>query len=113
MVLAIMCDGMCLNLDSKFVESCKTISQCLEDCGGSGLFPIPNVNSETMKRIIEFHSTGILTSTDNMLELMMACDYLNYDELLDYGAKVVADGLKGKSPAEIRKYFRIEVTPVS
>lgn len=89
------------------------MSQCLEECGESGLFPIPNVNSETMRRIIEFHSTGRLSSTDNMLELMVACDYLNYEELLDYGAKVVADGLKGKSPVEIRKYFGIEVTPVS
>jgi hypothetical protein len=112
MVLALLCDGVFLNLESELVERCKTLSQCVEGCG-ENMIPIPNVNSETMKRIIEFSTTGNLSSTENMLELMMASDYLNYEELLDYGAKVVADGLRGKSPVEIRRYFGIEVNPVS
>lgn len=70
-----------------------------------GVIPIPAVNSNVMKRIIYFNTFGYLEDHDHMIELMLACDYLDYDELLDYGARIVADSLKGKSVNEIRNFF--------
>lgn len=61
-----------------------------------------------MKNIIEFNTSGKISNADDrMLEILMAADFLGYEELLDYGARIVADSLKGKSAQEIRTYFGI------
>ena len=66
-----------------------------------------------MVKVIEFFRTRNITDADEyMLQILMAADFLGYEELLDYGAKVVADSLKGKSTTEIRSYFGL-TTPVS
>lgn len=98
-------DGIIFNLDSKLREDCKMVSMIMEDCEEDGLVPLPNVNADVMKRIIFFHTSGYLEHHEDMINLMLACDYLNYDELLDYAARIVADSLKGKSVNEIRRFF--------
>ena len=100
-------DGVIFNLEPKLVRSCKTIRDCTEDCSDGGTLPIPNVNSVVLKKIIHYNTTGELDSMDNLLDLLCACDYLQYDELLDHGAKVVAESLRGKTPDEIRAYFNL------
>lgn len=85
------------------MRDCKVLSVMCEDVGD--VIPIPNINSNVMRRIIHFHTFGHLDHHDQMIDLMLACDYLDYDELLDYGARIVADTLKGKSVAEIRTFF--------
>lgn len=77
----------------------------IEDCDGD--IPLSNVNSDMMKRIVFFNTSGYLEHHDDLINLMLACDYLNYDELLDYAARIVADSLKGKSANEIRKFLHI------
>jgi hypothetical protein len=81
------------------------MSMIMEDCDGGGIIPLSNVNADVMKRIIFFNTSGYLEHHDDMINLMLACDFLNYDELLDYAARIVADGLKGKSAREIRTFF--------
>lgn len=106
-------DGSTLNLNSKLVEKCKMLSMILEDCDSGDRLPLTNVDRVTMERIIEFDKTGKLSHHDDMITLMLACDYLNFDELLDYAAHIVADNLKGKSAKEIRRFLSIqEPTPV-
>jgi hypothetical protein len=100
----ITCDGQQFNLDLEIVNKCKTLHNCLEDCGEDTI-SIPNVNSAELIRILEFHKTGKLSNTDDMLSLLSACDFLDYDELLDHGAKIVADSLRGKTATEIRRFF--------
>ena len=113
MATVITNDGSILNLNSKLVEKCKMLSMILEDCDSGDGLPLSNVDGATMGRIMEFDETGKLSHHDDMITLMLACDYLNFDELLDYAAKIVADSLKGKSAKEIRRFFSIqEPTPV-
>jgi S-phase kinase-associated protein 1 len=107
MASIITSDNVTFNLHLNLVNRCKMLNDCVEECGASAPIPIPNVDSKNMNRIIEYYTTGELSSTDNMLPLLVACDYLNYDELLDYGAKIVADSLKGKTPDEIRAFFSL------
>ena len=83
------------------------LTMITEDCDDHGIIPLSNVNSDVMKRIIFFHTSGYLEHHDDMINLMLACDFLNYDELLDYAARIVADSLKGKSASEIRKFLSI------
>ena len=113
MATVITNDGSILNLNTELVEKCKMLSMILEDCDEGDRVPLTNVDRVTMERIIEFDKTGNLSHHDDMITLMLACDYLNFDELLDYTARIVADSLKGKSAKEIRRFFSIqEPTPV-
>jgi len=99
------CDGVILNLNSKLVRDCKVLSMMCEDADSGDITPIPNINSNVMKRIIYFNTFGHLENHDQMIDLLLACDYLDYDELLDHGARVVAESLRGKSANEIRTFF--------
>lgn len=98
------CDGVIFNLNSKIVRDCKVLSMMYEDAVADGVAPLP-INSNVLKRIIYFNTYGHLDHHDEMIDLLLACDYLNYDELLDYGARIVADSLRGKSTSEIRTFF--------
>lgn len=105
MTVVVANDGVSFNLSSKLTQDCKMLTMIMEDCEEGGVIPISNVNSDVMKRIIFFNTSGYLEHHDDMINLMLACDYLNYDELLDYAARIVADSLKGKSANEIRRFF--------
>ena len=98
-------DGLHFILDLELAKKCQVIRDCIEDSGPDAPIPIPNVNADVLTRIIEYYKTGDLSHTDNMLQLLSACDFLAYEELLDYGAKIVADSLKGKTETEIRRFF--------
>lgn len=81
------------------------VTMVTEVCEDEGVIPLPNINSDVLKRIVFFSTSGYLEHHDDMIKLMIACDYLNYDELLDYAARIVADSLKGKTANEIRRFF--------
>ena len=102
-------DGVVFNLEPKLIKSCKTIRDCTEECNDGVVMPIPNVNSVVFNKIIHYNTTGELglDSACDLLPLLCACDYLQYDELLDHGAKLVAESLRGKTPAEVRSYFNL------
>ena len=115
MSTVITSDGVFMGVDEKLIVSCSLFKSITEDCEDFTMIPIPNVNSEIMGKVIEFSNTGCITGADDlMLQILMAADYIGYEELLDYGARIVADSLKGKSAQEIRNYFGItQPTPVS
>ena len=108
MTLLVTSDGVFLEVQPILIKNCSVLKNMVDDCDDTTLVPIPNVNCLTMNNIIEFSNTGkISCSDDRMLEILMAADYLGYEELLDYGARIVANSLKGKSAQEIRRYFSI------
>lgn len=100
------CDGAVFDLNPKLIRDCKVLSMMCDDTD-VGIVPLPNISSNVMKRIIYFSTFGHLEHHDEMVDLLLACDYLDYDELLDYGAKIVADSLRGKSANEIRRFFGV------
>jgi hypothetical protein len=111
MATVITNDRVFLNIDIGLVHKCSVFKSIYEECDGN-LFPVPNVNCKMMTTIIQFYETGEISDTEPcMLDLLLAADFLGYEELLDYGAKVVADSLKGKSASEIREYFGMTSTP--
>lgn len=113
MATVVTSDGVFLNVRLGFIEKCSVLNDIHQTCN-CDLFPIPNVNCKALTKMVEFYETGQMTGADDcMLQILLAADYLGYEELLDYGAKLVADSLKGKSATEIRRYFGLEVTPVS
>ncbi|KAH0633745.1 hypothetical protein KY285_036500 [Solanum tuberosum] len=92
----------------------------IEDDCVSNVTPLPNVDSQTMTKVIEYwkkHSEEDV-SKDMLMKfdkafvkvhhlilhaLILATNFLNDKELLDMMCQEVADRIKGKTPEEICK----------
>lgn len=75
--------------------------------------PLDNVCSDTFKRILEYLETDAFQSPESdeeLLAVVVAANFLDVKWLLDAACQEVADRLKGKSPEEIRKIFKLENT---
>lgn len=108
MPVLVTSDGVFLDAPPNLIRNCSVLTNMLEDCENADIVPISQVNCMTMTSIIEFSNTGKVSIADErMLDILMAADFLGYEELLDYGARIVADNLRGKSAQEIRRYFGI------
>lgn len=107
-----------------------------EDEGGNVEFPLPNVKSQVLKKVIEFcehHLQEPMTEIEKPLksqnmadvvqkwyadfvdveqvllfELILAANYMDIKPLLDLTCATVASMIKGKSPEDIRATFNIK-----
>ena len=98
---------------------------------GEKRIPLPNVAKSILQKVItycEYHANlkdkdGNDKSQDDkknfdldyvkvdqatLFELILAANYLDIKELLDLCCQTVANMIKGKTPAEIRKTFNIK-----
>ena len=99
------------------------------------MFPVPNVGTEVMEKVIlfmkkhkdekmkpiekplrsekmeevvdEWDAKYIDVKQDLLFEIILAANYLDIKDLLDLSCAKVASLIKGKTPAEIRKTFNI------
>jgi S-phase kinase-associated protein 1 len=131
-------DNVNTTVDRQVAERSMLIKNMLEDLGDTALetpIPIPNVNDQVLKKVIEWcehHKNDPPTPADDdsdsrkkttdieewdqkfmqvdqemLFEIILASNYLDIKPLLDVGCKTVANMIKGKSPEEIRKTFNI------
>ncbi|XP_006361573.1 SKP1-like protein 1A [Solanum tuberosum] len=119
------CDGMEFVLDEAIDVRSQTIKNMVENDCVSNVIPLPNVDSKTMTKVIEYwkkHSEEDV-SKDMLIEfnkafvkvhhsilhaLILAGNFLNDKEILDIICQEVADSIKGKTPEEIRKEIDIK-----
>merc|ERR1719261_1123224 len=109
----------------------------LEDLGDDDTepIPLPNVSHDILKRVVAFckqHENDPLELTDEeeirlrekqitgwdkdfvdvklnvLFEMILAANFLDFKLMLNLTCKAVAEMIKGKSPAEIKKIFGIE-----
>ncbi|CAE6481200.1 unnamed protein product [Rhizoctonia solani] len=97
--------------------------------------PLPNIPAATMNKVIEYcehhrddepYLEGTPTrdtewdnafiaglAQDELFDIILAANYLDIKSMLDLGCKQVANMIKSKTPAEIRKLFSItsQATP--
>lgn len=124
-------------LCSEMIASLVTATQCTSlRLDGDRADGVPEINSATLKRIVEFckyHSLENPAKPDapkrtlrpddmddwdkkfvseenleqkQLFDLILAANYMNFKDLLDVSCKALANRLKGKAPQEIVKYFK-------
>ena len=128
------CDGEIFHVDKTIVIKFKTIKTLLEDCGDEDdeVIPLSNVNSDILKRVIQWaehhkndpedndnqdmipaeipswDSDFLNVSVTTLLDLNMAANYLDIKGLLALTLRTFANMMTGKTPEELRKTFNIE-----
>ena len=109
------------------IKKSETLQDMINNIGlENNNIPIPNVNSEILEKIIfylEYSNNNKLSGTekmnkeielldiddDTLFNLILGCNFLQINDLLDIGCKHVADIIKKcKNPEEIRKRFNIK-----
>jgi len=124
-------DGQILEVDKDVIIMSQTIKNMLEDISSeTDALPITNVNSVTLKKVIEYceyhhaHPTTVTEKedyrTDNIIDwdqkylevemkllfdIISAANFLDIKGLLDLCCKVIANIIKGKTPDEIKVTF--------
>ena len=102
-------DGHVLEIPQGLVDACSTLKMVCEmtDCTENDTWaPLPNVDAVTLETVVRFFESGSLP--EFTFPVMLAADYLGYENLLDAGSKAIAESLKGRDPKEIRDIFGLE-----
>ena len=101
-------DGHVHEIPQGLVDECSTLKMVCDmtDCTDETWVPLPNVDAATLETVVRFFESGSLP--EFTFPVMLAADYLGYENLLDAGSKAIAESLKGRDPKEIRKILDIE-----
>lgn len=114
-------DGVILSASKRTIEWSKTIKDMLEGLDDDvEEIPVPNVLSNTMKKILEycnhhaevaedpdFDKNFLEISNDELYDTVMASNYLDIEPLLDLCCNEYAQQIRGKDKKEIRKILRL------
>ena len=107
-------DGHVLEIPQGLVDACSTLKMVCEmtDCTENETWaPLPNVDAATLETVVRFFESGSLPEFQeprDAFPVMLAADYLGYENLLDAGSKSVAESLKGLNAKEVRDIFGLE-----
>lgn len=136
-VTLVSADGKSMQVNVEAVKISQTIKHLIDDAGTENAIPLPNVSGLALEKIVEYmnyyaNSKPVEEKSENeneskrtddisewdknfcavtqqfLFELLLAANYLDIKSLLDLICKIVANMIKGKTPAEIRKTFNIE-----
>jgi len=104
--------------------SSSILKKILEYCEHHKEEPLPTPNDESQDgtsnprgarttEISEWDQKFMAVDQEMVFDIILGANYLEIKPLVDLGCQTVADMVKGKTPEEIRKIFRIvnEFTP--
>eukprot|EP00736_Rhodelphis_marinus_P000613 Rmarinus@m.4244 len=122
-------DGEYFSVKRESALLSRTIADLLADTDEEGIIPLAEVDSSTLKKVIEFadyrtstvaHESAVEDdlrhfdkefmniSSKELYHLTVAANYLYIKPLLDLCCKTVADWIRGKSAESIREILGIE-----
>ncbi|KDP37222.1 hypothetical protein JCGZ_06278 [Jatropha curcas] len=131
-------DEVIFELEEQYALVSQTIKHMIEDGCADSTIPLPNVNSRTMAKVIEYikkhHELAaegkdknyageeseelkswdanfvkeIRPDQDILFDVILASNFLDIQDLLDLLCKEVASMMSGKTVEEIRKIFHIK-----
>ncbi|KAL0264144.1 hypothetical protein SLS55_000089 [Diplodia seriata] len=123
-VTLVTSDGVEIEIERRVAEKSNLIKDLIADFGGHVYdpIPIPNVNEEMMRKIIEWceeeknndsaAANFIDVDHDTLFEIILAANYLDIAPLLDAACTAVANKITGKTPTGICQLFNIDNYPL-
>ena len=111
MATIITSDGVVFNIHRDLLAELKTLKMFLEDKENDPdpdpVIPLPNVNMTVFLKIQHFFVNGRLEDYDSVKSVIVADDYLAYEQLIDHCAEYIATRvIKGMTPVQIKNYFK-------
>ena len=136
--VVLTCEGEKINVDVDVAEKSTILKNMIEDTGKDGEIPIPNIRVSILRKVIVYcthyrgqQSPGIpkplphknlkeagvpewdcdyinLDNMDDLIDLVVASNFLDIEGLLNLGCAKIASLIKGKNVEEIRDMFGIE-----
>ena len=136
--VVLVCDGEKLSVDLDVINKSTILKNMIEDTGKEGDIPIPNIQLPILKKIIEYcehykntspkeikkplvsakltennvdeWDAGFieLEKVDDIIDLVIAANFLDIESLVGLGCAKIATFIKGKSVEEIRDVFGIQ-----
>ncbi|KAK0582361.1 hypothetical protein LWI29_024689 [Acer saccharum] len=121
-------DGETFEVEETVALQSQTIRQVFgDDCANKDI-PLHNVSSSVLSKVIEYCKKHVDSGDDDditawdadfvkvdhatLFDLILAANYLHIKGLLDLTCQAVADMIKGKTPEEIRRTFKLrDFTP--
>ena len=115
-------DSIAFNVPLEIITRSATLKNLVEDVGTDCTIPIPNVDSKSFKKILEYLShhksdtkdgawdtefTAQMTQ-DDLFELLLATNFLDIESLMNLLCSAAAGLMKEKSVEELREMFGIE-----
>ncbi|XP_047328370.1 SKP1-like protein 1B [Impatiens glandulifera] len=127
-------DGQLFEVEELVALQSQTIKNLIEEClieddCANTIIPLLNVTGKIMSKVIEyckrhlevirdgdraaiidlkhFDSDFVKVDLDTLFDLILAANYLDIKNLLDFTCRTVANKIKGKTPEEIRRIFNI------
>ncbi|KAF7815534.1 SKP1-like protein 1B [Senna tora] len=122
-------DGEAFVVDVDVAMQSPTLKYMIENNIIDNGIPLPDIGGEILSRVIEYckkhagpdridradeeeliswDSDFVKVDRDTLFELVKASKFLDIKNLLDLTCRAVADMIKGKSAAEIRRIFKVE-----
>ncbi|XP_009398915.2 SKP1-like protein 3 [Musa acuminata AAA Group] len=121
-------DGQEFRLEMEACMMSEILTFVFDDCGTEREVTLPNVNGETLKKVIEYlkkhtESTSkwpdddelkawddefMKVDTNTLHDLLKASNYLIIQDLLDLCVKTTAELMRGKRVEDIREIFNIK-----
>lgn len=124
-------EGDVVSFPTAIQEYSVFIKNMIDDCGpevGETIIPINNIKTKTLEKIKtwiehrsklnqpvdknyelpEWEDDFLEPDQDVLLNIILAADFLQIQELVDITCKKVSAMIKGKTPAEVREILKIE-----
>nr|XP_009607248.3 SKP1-like protein 11 [Nicotiana tomentosiformis] len=126
-------DGDEFQLEESIAIGSVTIKNMVEDDCASNIIPLPNVDTETLIKTIEylkkhaeisgsdeeeeeikktkikdFDKEFVSVKMQKLFNIILAANFLDIKPLLDLCAQAIADKIKNKSHVAVRKIFNVE-----
>ena len=101
--------------DKETIYYSDTLKHLLEDCEELDVIPPIPFQKKVVDRIFTFCSSNFSEPkdffnipSDELFELTNACNYLGIEKLLPMCLQEIAYQIRGKSPQELREFFKVE-----
>ena len=135
--IKILCENEIVEVDLDIVMKSPILKTMIDDTGKEGEIPIPNTHMSTLKKVFEYcehYRTSVpkeisrplknnnlaqhgveewdvnfidMGSVDEIIDIVVAANFLGIEPLLVLGCAKIASLIKGKSTEEIREIFNI------